>query len=54
MNAVMQDLPGGELHVFRTPQEGQYRDTFSTRQPSVASVSLLPEVTVDLSHLLRP
>ncbi len=48
------DLPGSELHVFRTPKEGQYRDTFSTGEPGIASVLLLPDVTVDLSRLLRP
>lgn len=48
------DLPGSQLHVFRTPIEGQYRDTFSTGEPGVASLSLLPEVSVDLSRLLRP
>ncbi|MGB6451218.1 MAG: Uma2 family endonuclease [Steroidobacteraceae bacterium] len=48
------DLPGGKLHVFRAPKEGSYLDAVVTDDPGTMSLSLLPDVAVDLSHLLRP
>ncbi len=48
------DLPDAKLRVFRTPKEGSYLDAVATNDPGVVSLSLLPDVAVDLSRLLQP
>lgn len=45
------DLPGGQLHVLQTLQEGQYSNSRVTREPGAPSPALLPDVTIDLTKL---
>lgn len=45
------DLQHDELHVFGTPQGGQYLDHRIVRKPGVAGVAALPGIEFDLSRL---
>jgi Uma2 family endonuclease len=47
------DLENRELHIFRSPAEGCYLDVESIPDPGVMTPALLPEVSVNLSGLLR-
>jgi len=46
------DLKNNQLRTYRSPSEGRYRDTASTRNPGRIGVPGVPEVTVDLTKLL--
>lgn len=46
------DLPGRQVRFFRSPDSGQYTDVTSTGAPGVVSPLALPEVRIDLAHVL--
>jgi Uma2 family endonuclease len=46
------DLPGRQVRFFRSPDSGQYTDVTSTRAPGVVAPAALPEVQIDLTHVL--
>jgi len=46
------DLPGQQVRFFRSPNSGQYTDITSTAAPGVVSPVALPDVRIDLAHLL--
>jgi Uma2 family endonuclease len=46
------DLPAREIRFFRSPKSGQYSDIFSTDAPTMVTLTQLPNVRVDLTHLL--
>jgi Uma2 family endonuclease len=47
------DLKGSQILFFRTPTAGAYADVSSTKTPGVVTLSALPDVTLDLSAVLR-
>lgn len=46
------DLKGRQVRFFRSPQSGQYADVSSTGTPGVVAPVMLPEVQIDLAHVL--
>ncbi|MFL6601440.1 MAG: Uma2 family endonuclease [Steroidobacteraceae bacterium] len=46
------DLPGRQVRFFRSPQAGQYTDVTSSATPGVVAPAALPEVQIDLTHVL--
>jgi len=46
------DLSGRQVRFFRSPDSGQYTDVTSTASPGVVSLLALPEVQIDLAHVL--
>jgi len=46
------DLMGRQVRFFRSPESGRYADVTSTRAPSVVAPVALPEVQIDLTHVL--
>lgn len=46
------DLQHDRLHFFRSLRDGEYRDSTSTPEPGVTSLTALPQISVDLSRLL--
>jgi Uma2 family endonuclease len=46
------DLKGREVRFFRSPESGQYADVTSTGAPGVVAPVALPEVQIDLTHVL--
>ena len=46
------DLPGRQVRFLRSPDSGQYTDVTSTAAPGVVSLLALPNVHVDLAHVL--
>ena len=46
------DLPGRQVRFFRSPEAGQYTDVTSTGAPGVVAPVALPEVQIDLTHVL--
>jgi Uma2 family endonuclease len=46
------DLKGRQVRFFRSPQSGQYADVSSTGTPGVVAPVALPEVQIDLTHVL--
>jgi Uma2 family endonuclease len=46
------DLKGREVRFFRSPESGQYADVTSTGAPGVVAPAALPEVKIDLTHVL--
>jgi Uma2 family endonuclease len=46
------DLKGRQVTFFRSPESGQYADVSSTDAPGVVSPAALPEVQIDLAHVL--
>ena len=46
------DLKGRQITFFRSPESGQYADVTSTRAPGVVAPVALPEVQIDLAHVL--
>jgi Uma2 family endonuclease len=48
------DIPHNQLHVFRGPKEGAYRDASVSSEPGVLRLSMLPDVEVDLAPILKP
>lgn len=45
------DLQGEEIHFHRTPAEGKYATSFSTKYPGEVALGSLPGVSVDFSKL---
>jgi len=46
------DLKGRQVRFFRSPQSGRYTDVTSTDAPGVVVPAALPEVQIDLTHVL--
>jgi Uma2 family endonuclease len=46
------DLKGRQVRFFRSPDSGQYADVSSTGTPGVVAPVALPEVKIDLTHVL--
>jgi Uma2 family endonuclease len=46
------DLPGRQIHFLRCPDSRQYTDVTSTGAPGVVSPLALPDVQIDLAHVL--
>jgi Uma2 family endonuclease len=46
------DLKGRQVRFFRSPESGQYADVTSTGTPGVVAPVALPEVQIDLTHVL--
>jgi Uma2 family endonuclease len=46
------DLKGRQVTFFRSPESGQYADITSTDTPRVVAPAALPEVQIDLAHVL--
>lgn len=46
------DLKGRQVRFFRSPESGQYTDVASTGTPGVVAPVALPEVQIDLTHVL--
>ena len=46
------DLQNRQLHVFRTPHDLGYAESFSTAQPGTVSPAALPDVRVALGSLI--
>jgi Uma2 family endonuclease len=46
------DLKGRQVRFFRSPESGQYADVTSTDAPGIAAPVALPEVQIDLTHVL--
>lgn len=46
------DLQHGELHRYRSPQDGKYLEHDAAREPGITTLSALPGVEIDLSRLL--
>jgi Uma2 family endonuclease len=46
------DLKGRQVRFFRSPESGQYADVTSTGAPRVVAPVALPEVQIDLTHVL--
>lgn len=46
------DLKNNQLRTYRSPSDGQYRDTASTSNPGKMVVPGVPDVIIDLSGLL--
>jgi Uma2 family endonuclease len=46
------DLKGRQVRFFRSPDSGQYTDVTSTGAPGVVAPAALPEVQIDLTHVL--
>jgi len=47
------DLKGRQVRFFRSPESGQYADVTSTGTPGVVAPVALPEVQIDLTHVLN-
>ena len=45
------DLGKSELHVFRSPRDGDYADVSTTDRPGITAIPSLPGVFIDLSKL---
>jgi len=46
------DLKGRQVRFFRSPESGQYADVTSTGTPGVVTPTALPDVKIDLTHVL--
>jgi Uma2 family endonuclease len=46
------DLKGRQVRFFRSPESGQYADVTSTGVPSIVAPMALPDVQIDLTHVL--
>jgi len=46
------DLQGRQVRFFRSPDAGQYADVTSTGTPGVVAPVALPDVKIDLTHVL--
>jgi Uma2 family endonuclease len=46
------DLKGRQVRFFRSPESGQYADVTSTDAPGVVAPAALPDVQIDLTHVL--
>ena len=46
------DLKGRQVRFFRSPDAGQYTDVTSTGTPGVVAPVALPDVKIDLTHVL--
>jgi Uma2 family endonuclease len=46
------DLPGRQVRFFRSPEAGQYTNVTSSATPGVVAPVALPEVQIDLTHVL--
>jgi Uma2 family endonuclease len=46
------DMKGRRVRFFRSPESGQYADVTSTGTPGVVGPVALPEVQIDLTHVL--
>jgi Uma2 family endonuclease len=46
------DLKGRQVRFFRSPESGKYTDVTSTGAPGVVAPAALPEVQIDLTHVL--
>ncbi len=46
------DIGGEQIHFFRSPAAGEYKDVSSTTAPAATRLSALPGITVDLSQLV--
>jgi Uma2 family endonuclease len=46
------DLEGRQVRFFRSPESGQYADVTSTDAPGVVAPAALPDVQIDLTHVL--
>ena len=46
------DLPGRQVRFFRSPEAGQYTAVTSSATPGVVAPVALPEVRIDLTHVL--
>ncbi len=46
------DLQNGELHVYRSPQDGAYLQHHSTKEPGITPLAALHGASVDLSGIL--
>ena len=46
------DLKGRQVRFFRSPGSGQYADVTSTGTPGVVAPVALPDVQIDLTHVL--
>jgi Uma2 family endonuclease len=46
------DLKGRQVRFFRSPESGQYADVTSTGTPGVVAPVALPDVKIDLTHVL--
>jgi Uma2 family endonuclease len=46
------DLKGRQVTFFRSPESGQYADVTSTESPGVVAPAALPDVQIDLTHVL--
>ena len=44
------DIPARQLHCFRSPDQGSFRDTASLQAPGLVEISALPGVAIDLSQ----
>jgi Uma2 family endonuclease len=45
------DLKNNRLRTYRSPSDGQYRETTSTATPGMTAIPGLPDMTIDLSEL---
>lgn len=45
------DVKNNQLRTYRSPSDGHYRETASTRNPGITAIPGIPDVTVDLSEL---
>ena len=46
------DIPGSQVHFYRSPADGRYRDETSAAVPGPTPIMALPSVTVELSSLM--
>ena len=46
------DLKGRQIRFFRSPKAAKYSDVTSTSEPGIVSPMALPDVKVDLTHIL--
>jgi Uma2 family endonuclease len=46
------DLKGRQVRFFRSPNSGQYTDVTSTDAPGTVALAALPDVQIDLAHVL--
>jgi len=47
------DLATPRLHVFHTPDEGNYAHSDSTEQPTAIALQAMPELRIDLTGLFE-